>query len=173
MPATMSRDLNQHQAIVEAPTQGLELVRRVRGADRSCKKLRPASSWQRSTFRSSSWSYDGLGRRLRQPVALERLPRSRGCVQVLYRLQEKRIALEKVVMQYGEAPAGIKEVFELCRGFERAYMNYINVSSGCSSQSASHSTETGMRGCHQLPTIQNSHMGKIPYSRAARERSPG
>ncbi len=48
-------------------------------------------------------------------------------VQVLYRLQEKRIALEKVVLQYGEAPAGIKEVFELCRGFERAYVNFVNV----------------------------------------------
>jgi hypothetical protein len=37
------------------------------------------------------------------------------------------VALEKVVLQYGEAPAGIKEVFELCRGFERAYTSFINV----------------------------------------------
>ncbi len=31
-------------------------------------------------------------------------------------------------MKYGEAPAGIKEVFELCRGFERAYVSFVNVS---------------------------------------------
>lgn len=31
-------------------------------------------------------------------------------------------------MKYGEAPAGIKEVFELCRGFERAYMSFVMVS---------------------------------------------
>lgn len=48
-------------------------------------------------------------------------------LQVLYRLQEKRFALEKEVLKFGEAPAGIKEVFELCRGFERAYTSFINV----------------------------------------------
>ena len=30
-------------------------------------------------------------------------------------------------MKYGEAPTGIKEVFELCRGFERAYVEFVNV----------------------------------------------
>ena len=59
-------------------------------------------------------------------------------LQVLYRLQEKRIALEKVVLQYGDAPTGIKEVFELCRGFERAYTNFINVSSSSSSSRGVH-----------------------------------
>lgn len=38
------------------------------------------------------------------------------------------MALEKIVIGYGEAPAGIKEIFELCRGFERAYTSFINVS---------------------------------------------
>eukprot|EP00798_Chlamydomonas_sp_ICE-L_P013203 gene13203-19038_t len=44
------------------------------------------------------------------------------------RLSERRITLEKEVLKYGEAPAGIKEVFELCRGFERAYVNFVNES---------------------------------------------
>jgi dynamin GTPase len=35
--------------------------------------------------------------------------------------------LEKEVLKYGEAPTGIKEVFELCRGFERAYVEFVNV----------------------------------------------
>lgn len=48
--------------------------------------------------------------------------------QVAGRLAERRIAVEKEVLKYGEAPAGIKEVFELCRGFERAYVNFVNVS---------------------------------------------
>lgn len=56
------------------------------------------------------------------------LPFQRLPSQTLLRLQERRVALEKIVMGYGEAPAGIKEIFELCRGFERAYMHFINVS---------------------------------------------
>jgi dynamin GTPase len=43
------------------------------------------------------------------------------------RLDERRIVIEREVLKYGEAPSGIKEVFELCRGFERAYMNLTNV----------------------------------------------
>eukprot|EP00955_Chlamydomonas_euryale_P028558 300891-Chlamydomonas_euryale.AAC.8 len=43
------------------------------------------------------------------------------------RLSERRIIVEKEVLKYGEAPAGIKEVFELCRGFERAYVEFVNV----------------------------------------------
>jgi hypothetical protein len=35
--------------------------------------------------------------------------------------------VEREVLKYGEAPAGIKEVFELCRGFERAYVSFVNV----------------------------------------------
>lgn len=50
--------------------------------------------------------------------------------QALAKLQDKRVAVEKVVLHYGEAPSGIKEVFELCRGFERAYVNLVNVSLG-------------------------------------------
>ena len=48
--------------------------------------------------------------------------------QIHNRLAERRIYVEKEVLKYGEAPAGIKEVFELCRGFERAYVSYCNVS---------------------------------------------
>eukprot|EP00967_Tisochrysis_lutea_P061767 scaffold79221_cov17-Tisochrysis_lutea.AAC.1 len=42
------------------------------------------------------------------------------------RLAERRIGIEKEVLKYGEAPTGIKEVFELCRGFERAYVEFVN-----------------------------------------------
>lgn len=48
--------------------------------------------------------------------------------QLLPRLNERREAIQKEVLKYGEAPAGIKEVFELCRGFERAYVHLVNVS---------------------------------------------
>ncbi|KAG2435366.1 hypothetical protein HXX76_007439 [Chlamydomonas incerta] len=69
-----------------------------------------------------------------------------GLEQVLYRLQEKRIALERVVLQYGEAPAGIKEVFELCRGFERAYTNFINESPVASKIKEAFLGEKGLAG---------------------------
>ena len=49
-------------------------------------------------------------------------------IQISARLTERRIVVEKEVLKYGEAPAGIKEVFELCRGFERAYVSFTNVS---------------------------------------------
>ncbi|KAG2446820.1 hypothetical protein HYH02_008380 [Chlamydomonas schloesseri] len=69
-----------------------------------------------------------------------------GLEQVLYRLQEKRIALERVVLQYGEAPAGIKEVFELCRGFERAYTSFINESPVASKIKEAFLGEKGLAG---------------------------
>eukprot|EP00198_Chlamydomonas_reinhardtii_P012336 XP_001701673.1 dynamin-related GTPase [Chlamydomonas reinhardtii] len=69
-----------------------------------------------------------------------------GLEQVLYRLQEKRVALERVVLQYGEAPAGIKEVFELCRGFERAYTSFINESPVASKIKEAFLGEKGLAG---------------------------
>lgn len=51
-------------------------------------------------------------------------------MQIALRLSDKRNVVEKEVIKYGDAPSGIKEVFELCRGFERAYVNIINVSAG-------------------------------------------
>ncbi|GIM07018.1 hypothetical protein Vretimale_11226, partial [Volvox reticuliferus] len=69
-----------------------------------------------------------------------------GLEQVLYRLQVKREALEKVVLQYGEAPAGIKEVFELCRGFERAYTNFINESPVAMKIKEAFLSEAGLAG---------------------------
>lgn len=44
------------------------------------------------------------------------------------RLSERKNILEREVLKYGEAPTGIKEVFELCRGFERAYVSFVNES---------------------------------------------
>ena len=49
-------------------------------------------------------------------------------LQVIERLTEKRTHLEKAVNQLGEAPSGLRDVFELCRGFERAYGNLVQVS---------------------------------------------
>jgi len=46
---------------------------------------------------------------------------------VIERLTERRIAVEKAVTTLGEAPSGLRDVFELCRGFERAFTNIVNV----------------------------------------------
>jgi len=48
--------------------------------------------------------------------------------QVIERLTERRIALEKAVATLGEAPSGLRDVFELCRGFERAFTTTVNES---------------------------------------------
>lgn len=56
-------------------------------------------------------------------------------VQVIERLTERRIVVEKAVSTLGEAPTGLRDVFELCRGFEKAFSNIVNVSS---------STEAGL-----------------------------
>uniref|UniRef100_A0A7S0WQI3 Dynamin GTPase n=1 Tax=Chlamydomonas leiostraca TaxID=1034604 RepID=A0A7S0WQI3_9CHLO len=62
------------------------------------------------------------------------------------RLSERRIAVEKEVLKYGEAPAGIKEVFELCRGFERAYVSYVNESPVASKIKEAFMGEKGLAG---------------------------
>lgn len=43
------------------------------------------------------------------------------------RLTERQIAVQKVVNALGEAPTGLKDVFEICRGFERAFAAIIQV----------------------------------------------
>lgn len=48
--------------------------------------------------------------------------------QVIERLTERRIVVEKAVSTLGEAPTGLRDVFELCRGFEKAFSNIVNVS---------------------------------------------
>lgn len=48
-------------------------------------------------------------------------------VQVIERLTERRIVVEKAVSTLGEAPTGLRDVFELCRGFEKAFSNIVNV----------------------------------------------
>lgn len=47
--------------------------------------------------------------------------------QVIERLTERRIVVEKAVSTLGEAPQGLRDVFELCRGFEKAFSNIVNV----------------------------------------------
>ncbi len=49
-------------------------------------------------------------------------------MQVIERLTDRRIAVEKAVNSLGEAPSGLRDVFELCRGFERGFATIINVS---------------------------------------------
>jgi hypothetical protein len=49
-------------------------------------------------------------------------------LQVVERLTERRIVVEKAVSTLGEAPQGLRDVFELCRGFEKAFSNIVNVS---------------------------------------------
>jgi dynamin GTPase len=49
-------------------------------------------------------------------------------LQAVAALTERRIAVERAVNSLGEAPSGLKDVFELCRGFERAFQSVVNVS---------------------------------------------
>ncbi|GFH30076.1 uncharacterized protein HaLaN_28858, partial [Haematococcus lacustris] len=72
------------------------------------------------------------------------------------RLLERRIQVEKEVLKYGEAPAGIKEVFELCRGFERAYVSFVNTCRQADGyQPHLMSPENGMRqlACNALDQV--------------------
>ena len=49
------------------------------------------------------------------------------CVQLLQRLQQKRTALEKELGKVPGAPSSKKDVFHLCRGFERAFTHLLEV----------------------------------------------
>jgi hypothetical protein len=49
-------------------------------------------------------------------------------LQAVAALTERRISVERAVNALGEAPSGLKDVFELCRGFERAFQSIVNVS---------------------------------------------
>ena len=47
--------------------------------------------------------------------------------QVLARLTDRRIAVEKELAALGEAKKGANEIFRHCRGFERAYSSLLQV----------------------------------------------
>ena len=49
----------------------------------------------------------------------------------------------------GEAPSGLKDVFELCRGFERAFSNIVNDSPSASKIKAAFFSEKGLAGAIQ------------------------
>jgi hypothetical protein len=51
-------------------------------------------------------------------------------LQVLQRLQQKRAALEKELAKLPSAPTSSKDVFHLCRGFERAFTHTVEVRNG-------------------------------------------
>ena len=48
-------------------------------------------------------------------------------LQVLQRLQAKRTSLEKELAKLPGAPTGTKDVFHLCRGFERVFCLTVEV----------------------------------------------
>ena len=48
-------------------------------------------------------------------------------MQLLQRLQQKRTALEKELGKVPGAPSSKKDVFHLCRGFERAFTHLLEV----------------------------------------------
>ena len=48
-------------------------------------------------------------------------------MQLLQRLQQKRTALEKELGSMPGAPSSKKDVFHLCRGFERAFTHLLEV----------------------------------------------
>lgn len=56
----------------------------------------------------------------------------RCAVQLFTRLSEKRIAVEKEFSKIPAPPKASKDVFQLCRGFERAFAQTLEV---CTSQS--------------------------------------
>ena len=49
-------------------------------------------------------------------------------LQLLGRLQEKCLATEKELNTMPAAPKAAKDIFQLCRGFERAFSTTIDVS---------------------------------------------
>lgn len=50
--------------------------------------------------------------------------------QVLTRLTDRRIAVEKELAALGEAKKGAQDIFRHCRGFERAYSLMLQVGLG-------------------------------------------
>ena len=60
-------------------------------------------------------------------LCIARLKDCLPCVQLLQRLQQKRTALEKELGKVPGAPSSKKDVFHLCRGFERAFTHLLEV----------------------------------------------
>eukprot|EP00878_Enallax_costatus_P010891 GHUV01011375.1.p1 GENE.GHUV01011375.1~~GHUV01011375.1.p1 ORF type:complete len:511 (+),score=175.91 GHUV01011375.1:487-2019(+) len=72
--------------------------------------------------------------------------------QVIERLTERRIVVEKAVSTLGEAPQGLRDVFELCRGFEKAFSNIVNESPVANRIKEAFFSERGLAGnVHKLP----------------------
>lgn len=76
--------------------------------------------------------------------------------QVIERLTERRIAVEKAVTTLGEAPSGLRDVFELCRGFERAFTNIVNESPAANKIKEAFFSERGLAG-----NVQRLPMEKV------------
>jgi dynamin GTPase len=74
---------------------------------------------------------------------------------VIERLTDRRIAVEKAVSTLGEAPSGLKDVFELCRGFERAFSNIVNDSPSASKIKEAFFSERGLAGAIQRLPLES------------------
>ena len=59
---------------------------------------------------------------------MHELTASAAVMQLLGRLQEKCLATEKELNAMPAAPKAAKDIFQLCRGFERAFLTTIDVS---------------------------------------------
>ena len=67
------------------------------------------------------------------------------CVQLLTRLSDKRAAVEKEFNKIPAAPKAARDIFQLCRGFERAFAQTLEVSCRVIS------TAIGGLACFMLP----------------------
>lgn len=65
---------------------------------------------------------------------------------IVERLTDRKIAVEKTVLQLGEAPSGLKDVFELCRGFERAFSTQVNDSQTATKIKEAFYSDRGLTG---------------------------
>lgn len=89
--------------------------------------------------------------------------------EVLEKLAEKRIAVEKEVIKYGEAPAGLRDVFELCRGFERAFVNTINYGDASGPQFKKYGEENGAGESPTALNIKEAFSGENGLQGAIRD----
>jgi hypothetical protein len=88
--------------------------------------------------------------------------------QVIERLTERRIAVEKAVTTLGEAPSGLRDVFELCRGFERAFSNIVNESPAANKIKEAFFSEKGLAGnVQKLPLEKVFELESVKKVRAA------
>lgn len=83
-------------------------------------------------------------------------------MQLFSRLSEKRIAVEKEFSKIPAPPKASKDVFQLCRGFERAFAQTLEVSMCQSTSTASHVLLQHVPFLTCVP-IRSVHKAKISF----------